>query len=204
MLTRVLGVTWGLAMGTVAIGSFVAPIILNAIGVAPAFLVVGAILPILVLVSYRRLMEIDSEVAPASQLALIERVTLFAPLSLVAKGRIASHLVQVDAAAGDVVIRAGEAGDRFYVVGDGDLTIDAVSQSVHVGPGDFFGEIALLHDVPRTATVQADTDARLYALERDDFLAVVTGNSLAHTETRSVADARLEENAAAAERLDGG
>ena len=98
------------------------------------------------------------------------------------------------------MIRVGEAGDRFYVVGDGELTIDAVSQRVTVGPGDFFGEIALLHDVPRTATVQADTDARLYALERDDFLAVVTGNSLARTEADAVATERLEANASAAAR----
>jgi MFS family permease len=201
VLTRVLGVTWGLAMGAVAIGSFVTPAVLSLIGLRPTLLVVGAILPVLVLVSHRRLLEIDSEVAPASQLGLIERVALFAPLSLVAKERIASHLLAVDVAAGEVVIRAGEAGDRFYVVGDGAFTIDAGSQLIPAGPGDFFGEIALLHDVPRTATVRADTDARLYALERDDFLAVVTGNSLAHSEADAVALARLEENAAAAERM---
>ena len=117
VLTRVLGVTWGLAMGAVALGSFVAPAILSLMGLRPAFLVVGAILPVLVLVSYRRLIAMASEVAPASHLGLIERVAVFAPLSLVAKERIASHLVQVDVAAGDVVIRTGEAGDRFYIVG---------------------------------------------------------------------------------------
>jgi Major Facilitator Superfamily/Cyclic nucleotide-binding domain len=204
VLTRVLGVTWGLAMGTAAIGSFVAPAVLSLIGLKPALLVVGAILPVLVLVTHRRLMEIDSDVAPASQLGLIESVAVFTPLSLVAKERIASHLVQVDVASGDIVIRAGEIGDRFYVVADGRLTIDTGSQSVRVGPGDFFGEIALLRDVPRTATVQANSDARLFALERDDFLAVVTGNSLAGREAHAVATQRLEENAAAAERLDGG
>jgi hypothetical protein len=197
----VLGVTWGLAMGATAIGSFVAPVVIRLIGFRPAFLVVGAILPVLVLVLHRRLIEIDSDVAPASQLALIERVAVFAPLSLVAKERIASHLVQVDVAAGDVVIRAGEVGDRFYVVGNGEFTIDAGSQTIDAGPGDFFGEIALLHEVPRTATVRANTDARLYALERDDFLAVVTGNSLARTEASAVAAERVEANAAAAERL---
>ena len=119
VLTRVLGVTWGLAMGAVAIGSFVATAILSLIGLRPAFLVVGAILPVLILVAHRRLSEIDSEVAPAPQLALIDGVAIFAPLSLVAKERIASHLVQVDVAAGDVVIRAGEVGDRFYIVGNG-------------------------------------------------------------------------------------
>jgi MFS family permease len=204
VLTRVLGVTWGLAMGAVAIGSFVAPVVLSLTGVRPTFLVVGAILPVLVLVSHRQLSEIDSEVAPASQLALIERVGVFDPLSLVAKERIASHLVQVDVAAEDVVIRTGDVGDRFYIVGNGLLTIDAGSQSVPVGPGGFFGEIALLRDMPRTATVRATTDARLYALERDDFLAVMTGNSLARTEANAVATARLEANAAAADPLDSG
>ena len=200
VLTRVLGVTWGLAMGTVAIGSFVAPAVLDLIGLKPTLLVVGAILPALVLLSYRRLSEIDHDIAPASQLALIERVAVFAPLSLVAKERIASHLIAVDVAAGDVVIRLGDAGDRFYIVGDGHLTIDAATQQVPAGPGDFFGEIALLHDVPRTATVRADTDARLYALERDDFLAVVTGNSLARSKADAVAAERLGSNAEAAER----
>jgi hypothetical protein len=191
VLTRVLGVTWGLAMGAVAIGSFVAPAIVSLTGPRSAFLVVGAILPVLVLVSHRRLIEIDSDVAPAPQLALIDGVALFAPLSLVAKERIASHLVLVDIVAGDLVIRAGEIGDRFYVVDDGGLTIEMGARSVRAGHGDFFGEIALLRDVPRTATVRADTDTRLYALERDDFLAVVTGHSAAHREASAVVAGRL-------------
>jgi MFS family permease len=192
VLTRVLGVTWGLAMGTAAIGSFIAPAVLDLIGLRPAFLVLGAILPVLILVTHRRLLEIDTEVAPAPQLALIEDVSLFAPLSLVTKERIASHLVEVDVAAGDVVIRVGDIGDRFYVVGAGELTIDAGTRIVPAGPGDFFGEIALLRDVPRTATVQAITDARLYALDREHFLVAVTGHEQAHGDAHAVATARLE------------
>ncbi len=204
VLARVLGVLWGLAMGAVALGSFVTPAVLDLIGLRPTLLAVGAILPLLVLVSHRRLLGIDADVAPASQLAVVERVALFTPLSLVAKERIASHLFPVDVAAGEVVIRTGEVGDRFYVVGHGEFTIDAGSQLIQAGPGDFFGEIALLHGVPRTATVRADTDALLYALERDDFLAILTGNSLAHSEADAVAVARVEENAAAAERMGDG
>jgi hypothetical protein len=200
VLTRVLGVTWGLAMGTAAVGSFVAPAVLSVIGVKPAFLVIGAILPVLVLLSYHSISAMDAGVAPASQLGLVERVALFAPLSLVAKERIAAHLIELEIAAGEVVIRAGEPGDRFYVIDEGELTIDAGSQLVRVGSGDFFGEIALLRNVPRTATVRADTATRLFALEREVFLAIVTGNPLARTHADGVADTRLEENAAAAAR----
>ncbi len=191
VLARVLGVTWGLAMGAVAIGSLVAPLILRLIGLRHAFLAVGAILPVLVLVSYRRLMRIDAEVVPPPQLPLIDHVAVFAPLSLVVKERIASHLIRVDVAAGDIVLRAGEIGDRFYIVDDGHLTIEAHPGPVCVGPGDFFGEIALLRDVPRTATVRADTDARLYALERDDFLAVITEHSAARKEAHAAVATRL-------------
>jgi MFS family permease len=191
VLTRVLGVTWGLAMGGVALGSSVAPALLSVVGLRAALIVVGAVLPALVLVIYRRLHEIDAEAAPSEQLGLIEGVALFAPLSLVAKQRIASHLIQIDVGPGDEIVRAGATGDRFYVIDTGDVAIDLGSRSIHSGPGDFFGEIALLRDVPRTATVRAESATRLYALERDDFLAAVTGHSRAHTEASAVAAARL-------------
>ena len=192
VLTRVLGVMWGLAMGATAVGSFVAPVLLGLVGIRPAFVVVGAILPVLVLVTHRQLLEIDAEIAPALHLALIEDVAMFLPLSLVAKDSIASHLVEVDVAAGDVVIREGDIGDRFYLVASGSMSIDAGSRIVPAGPGDYFGEIALLRDVPRTATVTAATDARLYALERDDFLAAITGHAQARTEAHLVATRRFE------------
>jgi hypothetical protein len=178
-------------MGGVALGSSVAPALLSVVGLRAALIVVGAVLPALVLVIYRRLHEIDAEAAPSEQLGSIEGVALFAPLSLVAKQRIASHLIQIDVGPGDEIVRAGATGDRFYVIDTGDVAIDLGSRSIHSGPGDFFGEIALLRDVPRTATVRAESATRLYALERDDFLAAVTGHSRAHTEASAVAAARL-------------
>ena len=191
VLTRVLGVVWGLAMGGVAIGSIVAPPIANAIGARQAFLVVGSILPLLTLAAYRRLVEIDRTALPAAELDLIERVPMFTPLSVAAKERIAASLVPISVSAGDVVVRAGDRGDRFYIVGDGEFQIDAAGRRASAQRGDYFGEIALLHDVPRTATVRAAGDSQLFALQRDDFLNAVTGHSAAHAAGKAVAEERL-------------
>ncbi len=108
-------------MGGVAVGSIVAPAIVAAIGPRLAFAVVGSILPLLTLLAYRRLVAVDRVVAPARELGLIENVPMFAPLSLVTKERVAAHFVPLQVAAGELVIRAGDRGDRFYIVGDGEL-----------------------------------------------------------------------------------
>jgi CRP-like cAMP-binding protein len=94
--------------------------------------------------------------------------------------------VAVDYPAGGCVMREGEPGDRFYVVRSGEVRVTAGGSEVAVvGPGGFVGEIALLRDVPRTATVTATGEAALFALEREEFLAAVTG----HTSSASAADA---------------
>ena len=191
VLTRTLGVIWGLAMGGVALGSFAAPALIDAVGPRVAFALVGAILPLLALLTYRRLAEIDVGVAPSPQLGLIEREPMFAPLSIAAKERVAANLTLVPVAAGEIVIRAGDHGDRFYLVDEGELRIDAAGIDSVARAGDSLGEIALLRDVPRTATVTASADSRLYALSRDDFLAVITGHEGVRAAGEAVADARL-------------
>jgi MFS family permease len=191
-LTRVLGIVWGLAMGAVAIGSIAAPGIVAAVGPRTAFLVVGAILPLLSLIVWRQLVGIDREVqAPAVELELVDGVPMFAPLSIAAKEHMAARLIEVPVAAGEVVIRTGDHGDRFYVVAEGELEVTngLRSKAAH---GDFFGEIALLRDVPRTATVTATVPSRLYALERDDFLAAVTGHSAVRSAGEAVVQERLQ------------
>jgi MFS family permease len=192
VLTRVLGVLWGLAMGGVALGSIVAPAVVKLAGPRAALVAVGAILPVLTILAWRRLVEVDKTTpGPTAELAVIDSVEMLTPLSLAAKEHLATALVPLSVPAGDVVIRAGERGDRFYIVADGELEI--VGDGLHrtAERGDHFGEIALLRDMPRTATVRAVTDSRLYALERGDFLAAVTGHS----------DVRAAGEAVAAERL---
>ena len=196
MLTRVLGLVWGLAMGGVAVGSIAAPAVVRAIGPRPAFVVVGSILPLLALLAYRKLIAIDRTVAPAPELELIDRVPLFAPLSIATKEQVARSLLPMSFVAGEVVIQAGDSGDRFYIVRDGELDIDAGGHHTTAHEADYFGEIALLRDVPRTATVKATVDSDLYALQRVDFLSAVTGHSAAHAASEAIAETRLKRSTA--------
>jgi CRP-like cAMP-binding protein len=126
---------------------------------------------------------------------LIDRVPLFAPLSIAKKEQVAANLLPVSVAAGEVVIRAGDTGDRFYIVRDGELGIDTGGSHAIAHEADYFGEIALLRDVPRTATVTAAVDSNLYALRRDDFLSAITGHSAARAAGEAIVDTRLERSA---------
>jgi MFS family permease len=191
LLTRVLAVLWGVAMGAVAIGSLAAPAIVDAVGVHAAFVVVGLILPVLTVATYRRLTAIDLAVAPSKELDLIGEVPMFAPLSLAAKESLAGSLAPVAVSPGQSVIRAGEIGHEFYVVADGELEIDVGGTRTLAAAGDYFGEIALLRDVPRTANVTARTPSLLYALPRSAFLAAVTSHASAYASGQEIAESRL-------------
>ena len=182
-------------MGCIALGSIAAPA-LDLVGRRAAFVVVGSIPPLLTLLVYRRLVEIDRTVAPAVGLELLEGVPMLAPPSLAAKERVAARLVPLTVGRGEIVVRSGEAGDRFYIVADGARDIDAAGRHVTAHRADYFGEIALLRDVPRTATVKALADTHLYALQRNDFLAAVTGHSAARAAGETVTAARLARNGA--------
>jgi MFS family permease len=195
VLARALGVVWGTAMGAVALGSLAAPHLVDALGPRSAFLLVGAILPVLSLAAYRRLGRLDRLAPPSDTFDLIEGVPMLAPLSIAAKEQLASRLAPLSIAAGEQVIRKGEQGDRFFILASGSLDVDNGGHGVLNAP-DSFGEIALLRDVPRTATVTAATDARLYSLARDDFLAAVTAHRVAQAAGEAVVDARLANTSA--------
>jgi CRP-like cAMP-binding protein len=117
---------------------------------------------------------------------------MFALLPPPALEGLAGRLRPLAVAAGETVVREGELGELFYVVERGTLR---VSQDGHVlrtlGAGEFFGEIALLRAVPRTATVTAAEASALGTLGRDEFLAAVTGHAPSREAAEAVVDARL-------------
>jgi CRP-like cAMP-binding protein len=150
-------------------------------------------LPLLALVSWRRLLDVDrTTIVPVRELALVRAVPIFAQLSVAATEHIARRLMPLRVRAGTDVVRQGEVGDRFYVVeaGQADARCDG-RQLAALREGDYFGEIALLRDSPRTATVTARTDLQLYALTRDDFLNVMSGHLVGALAAEQVVERRL-------------
>jgi len=190
-LSGVLGLIWGAAMGALALGSIATPLLVRELGARSAFVLVGFLLPVLTIAGFRRMRALDDLAAPTRQQLLVDEVPMFAPLSLAAKERLATKLLPIDVPAGETIVRAGEVGDRFYLVDSGTVRIGLQEGEKQSGAGDYFGEIALLRDVPRTATVTAAAATRLYALERADFLAAVTGHTLAEAAAQGVVGERL-------------
>ena len=123
---------------------------------------------------------------------LLQRVPLFADFDRGDLERLARTFKERTFDAGSTVAQEGKGGAGFFVIESGEATV-SVRGGEHgkLGPGDYFGEIALLRDVPRTATVTARTATELFALERDDFLAAVTGHSGSAEAAEAVVGARL-------------
>jgi hypothetical protein len=189
VLARVLGVLEGLIMGAVGVGALVAPLLTHNFGVATALVATGLLLPLVVLISLRGLRSIDARSsAPGEGFVLLRGVPFLAALPMPTLEHLAAELQPVSFEPGGCVMREGDPGDRFYVVREGELRVSAGGREVAtVGPGGYVGEIALLRDVPRTATVTAVGPASLFALDRDEFLAAVTG----HASSSSAADSAM-------------
>lgn len=193
VLGRVFGVLEGVIFATVGIGAAVTPALISAVGIRGALVVVGLFLPAVALLGLPALRRMDREAAVDEEaLARLRDVPIFAPLPLPVIEGLAARLSRVRACEGEEVFAQGSAGDCFYVIVDGEVDVEVDRRHVRIErAGDHFGEIALLRDVPRTATVRARTDIELDALERDDFIAAVTGHAPSAEAAEAVVGTRL-------------
>ena len=203
VLARVFGVIQMLWMGSMGIGAAIVPVLISWLGVKTALVATGSFLPLLVVLLAGTVAKIDAAAAapPADELRILASVPMFAPLPGGSLEHLASKLVPLRVESGTEIVREGDAGDRFYIVAGGVLDVSQDGALIsELGVGESFGEIALLRDVVRTATVVARTDAVLYALDREEFLAAVTGHPQSSEAAETVMSARLAGPAATGPR----
>ena len=165
-------------------------------GVQTCALPISAILPLVALVGGRGLFALDAAAhVPIVEIALLRSLEIFHALPAPALEGLARSVEPVGLAGGDVLIREGEQGDCFYAIADGrlEVTIGGIPVATKVR-GDGVGEIALLYNVPRTATVTAASPATVYALTRAAFLAAVAGHAPTARAAITVADQRLDQD----------
>jgi MFS family permease len=193
VLGRVFGAFEGLVVLAMGIGSLLAPLLVATLGARGALVVAGLVLPVFLVGLWRPLKAVDAGAeAPRVAVALLRGVPFFAALPAPELERLALALRDVDVAAGATVFRQGDRGDRFYVIRDGEAEIEVDGAHVRtLGAGDHLGEIALVRDVPRTATVRALHDLRLSALERDVFLATLARDPATAQAAGNIVAARL-------------
>ena len=190
VLGRVFGAFEALVLLAMGLGSLVTPPLVSTLGTRWTVLVAGLILPVILVPLWRPLSSIDAAAEVSTdRIELLRGVPIFAPLAAPAVERLAKALVEMRVeAAGSTVFEEGDDGDRFYVIAEGQAEVETIRA---LGPGDFFGEIALLRDVPRTATVRAATPLRLFALDRETFLSTVAGDPTSAEAAGSIVAARL-------------
>lgn len=199
LLGRVFGVLEGMMMAGYAIGALLVPLLVYLGGSRLALLGVAAVLPLAAAIGGRGLVTLDAEApVPVVEIALLRSLPLFAELPAPAIEGLAAGLIPLEVPADGVLIRQGEPGDAYYAIAAGELDI---KQQGHLlrrcGRGDGVGEIALLRDVPRTATVTAHTPATVYRLDREHFLTAVLGHTPTHQQAGRIIDARLASGAPA-------
>lgn len=179
LLARIFAVQEGTSLLGFAVGAAIAPVLVQQLSPAAAFVPVGVGAVVLTLIGFVLMRRLDARaVRLPREMALLRRVPFLAVLPEYDLERLARASSWLEVTTGDVVIRQGDPGDRFYVVesGEFEVSVDDAPRSHLLTAGDSFGEVALLRDVPRTATVRTHVGGRLLTVEPDAFLAAVMGS----------------------------
>jgi hypothetical protein len=193
LIGRIFGLLEGLLMAGYALGALLVPALVYLGGSRLALLGVAALLPLAAVVGGRALFALDAETpVPVVEIALLRSLPLFAELPAPAIEGLAAALTPIHLAPGAILIRQGSHGDAYYAIAAGELDVQHDGHFLRrCGRGEGVGEIALLRDIPRTATVTAHTTATVYELHREPFLTAVLGHAPTQHQANRIADARL-------------
>jgi MFS family permease len=181
---------FGLAFGAVFV-----PVLVALSGARAALVGTGLLFIVLVVAAWRRLRTIDIAAdVPQVEIHLLQSMPIFAPLTAPVLEGLARALRPVSFSPGETVIREGEVGDCFYAVASGEVAVSKGGREVkRLGHAEGFGEIALIKDVPRTATVTAVRDTELLALDKEPFIVALTGHAPAARAADELVSGRLSE-----------
>jgi MFS family permease len=193
VIGRVFGLLETLLLLTVGLGAAAAPALVSLLGTRGALVAAGILLPALVLSTWHVLRQVDAEAnVPVRETALLRGVDFLSSLPEATIERLAGLARREKATAGTEIIERGSRGELFYVIESGSVDVSLPNGSTStLGEGDYFGEIALLRDVPRTASVRARQDTTLLVVARDDFLRAVTGHAPSLASADAVVGRRL-------------
>jgi MFS family permease len=193
VLARVFGVLESLVALSIGLGAVLASLTIELFGVRPALVTIGLLCPIAAVASWHRLRRLDRSIGVRDRdIGLLQAVDMLNPLPLPAIETLARRLESAVVPAGHVVVKQGDIGDRYYVIESGEVDVIGDGRVVAtLGPGEGFGEIALLRRMRRTATVRASSELRLQALRSEHFLPVVLGFTPSAREAATVVDTML-------------
>ena len=192
LLGRVFGTLDSAYIGSMAIGAAVMPLLIALVGLQWGMGVLGMAVTAMVIPAVPRMRRLDLTLRAPEGLALVEGVHMFAPLDRTALEGLARQLTRLEVDAGALVFDEGDPGDQFFIIESGAVEIWHDGKLLRrEEAGDYFGEIALLRDVPRTAQVRAAAPTVLRGLDRKAFLDAVLGNVEAVTAAETVVARRI-------------
>lgn len=176
-----------------SLGGVLGAVLIDRLGIEPALILTGLVLPVVAGVAWPWVRRLDRDtVVPERQAQLLRGLPLFRPLSLTALEFLAFGMRPVRYETGEPLMTEGEPGDSYVVIESGRVEVTAAGVVLgQEGPGQGVGEIALLKDVPRTATVRAIEPVVAWVVDRTTFLEAVTGHEGSSAAAHAVADGRL-------------
>lgn len=193
LAARAYALFWSVAAGMVTVGSLLGPVLVSSLRLGPAMLLSGGAVVVLCALVLPGMRHLDSLVgAPPQGLELVRATAELAALPDMAAERLARGLRRRELRDGEVVLRQGDRADGFGIVGEGTLRVIQGAQQVReLVRGDSFGEVGLLLDRPRTASVAAVGPASVLWLDAATFVSAVTGHRDAAAAALAVAHEHL-------------